>query len=156
MREKTEYELHPEPVNIAMNFLYYPENESREAMLYHMKRYLTNMDLSNQPLRESHYYLDEIFVLAECWENEPDIDLMLVEINNGGDHLHKIADVIFRHSPLLRSHKELVIHARKFQAIYKKEQQRIKDEIERIYEDQEAGRGGSRGGGESEFITPFL
>jgi len=157
-RELNEYELNPQDTSRATSNAYWWDSydssaEAKEVKFHNMRRFLSNKNLAGQTIKR-HYFYDEIFVLAECLD-ETNIDLMLIEICNGGDNLHQIAHVIYKNSPLMRHHDDLVVYARKCQKLYREEQQKIKDEIEQIYEDRESGRGGSSGG-ENEFITPFL
>jgi len=161
MRELNQYELNPPKINIRWSFLTQKDEGNKDIKLYWLHRFLSNKNMGNITIPEhdrfmSNLYYDEFFVLAECYDVEPDIDLMLIEICNGGDHLHKLADWIFKHSPLMRSHKDLVVHSKKFRDQHLAEQKRIKEQIDQIHEDQESGRGSRGGEKEKDFVTPYL
>ena len=159
-RELNQYELNPVKVDCRMNFLPRCDQQNVESKLYYLHRFLSNQNIVGQVIPErdrfmQNIYYDEFYILAECWDvGKIDIDLMLIELCNGGDSLHKLADWIFRMSPLMRPHSELVAHSKKFRDAHLSEQKRLKDQLEEIQNDREAGRG-SRGG-EKDFIVPFL
>jgi len=155
-RELNEYELNKQDTSRASsNAYWWDPDETKEVKIHNMRRFLSNKNLAGKPIKR-HFYYDEMFILMTCYEAEKDIDLLLVEITNGGSNLNRIEHVIFKNSPLMRSPEELALFASKCRQQYVDEQQRIKDAIAQIYEDREAGRGEGSRGGEKEFVTPFL
>ena len=154
-RELNEFELNKQDISRASSNAYWHcSDETKETKIHNMRRFLSNKNLAGQIIDRHHFY-DEMYILMTFFEAgvELNIDLLLVEITNGGSNLNRIEHVIFKNSPLMRDCGELVAHAKHCRKQHLDEQQRIKDEIEQIYHDQESGRGSSGGG---EFITPFL